>query len=119
MYEKREIYRAIAEVAYAIARAGDGLQSEEREKFYQIIQGNLDFDAWSAQSRFELMEKIHPSPEKAFDYALGELKKYEDHLTPELKESTLRIAEAVANAYAGKNSDEDKFLQRLKSFLDE
>ena len=118
MYEKRELYRAIAEAAYAVARAGDGLQSEERERFYNIIQQPLDFDSWSAESRFELLDKMHPNPSKAFEYALGEIKKYKNYLTPDLKEHALHVIKAVADAYNGNNIEELELISRFKKAVE-
>lgn len=118
MYEKRELYRAIAEVAYAIARAGDGLQAEEREQFYAIINKHLDFDSWSAISRFEILEEIHPDPNNAFEYALSEIRKNKHYLTPELKNHALEVVEAVAQAYQGKNIQELNLIERFKKTMD-
>lgn len=118
MFEKREILRAIGEIAYVIARAGDGVQSEERERFHAILHKYLDFDSWSAISRFEMLEEKHPDPEKAFEYALAELKKYKSHMTSELTALTLGTATEVANAYHGQNPQELSYIQRLKEVLD-
>lgn len=118
MYEKREIYRSVAEVAYAIARAGDGLQAEEREQFYLILSKKLDFDSWSAQSRFDLLEEMHPDPMKAFAYAISEIKKYKSHLTPEMKNHAIEVVEAVAHAYNGKNIHEQDLIERFKNAME-
>ncbi|MGK7392441.1 MAG: hypothetical protein ACNS60_18955 [Candidatus Cyclobacteriaceae bacterium M2_1C_046] len=118
MYEKRELYRAIAEVAYAIARAGDGLQSEEREQFFSIINSHLDFDSWSALSRFEILEEMHPDPMNAYEYALSEIRKYKHYLTPEIKAHGMEVANAVAEAYHGKNIQELNLLDRFKKALE-
>ncbi len=100
MFEKREIHRAIGELAYVIAKAGDGPQLEEKKAFYEIIEQELNFDAWSAESRFEILdEKIHPTLEHAYNEAIHEFKIHKDKLTPELKEITLRVVKKVAMAY--------------------
>ena len=114
MFEEREIYRAIAEVAYAIARAGDGMQSEERQEFYSIIKRELDYKSWMAESRFDLLDEMHMDPSNAFDYAISELKKYRNFVTPEMKEKALNVANAVALAYHGKNPMENDYLTQLQ-----
>ena len=88
--EKREIYRAIAELAYVVAKADKGLSAEERIAFYKIAAEDLDYESWAAQSRFELLDDvIHPSIEKAYNDAIHELRKYKDHFTDELKDKAL------------------------------
>jgi hypothetical protein len=74
--EKREIYRGIAEMAYVIAKADKGLSAEERIAFNKIIEEELDFESWAAQSRFELLDEItQPSIEKAYNEAIHDFKK--------------------------------------------
>lgn len=44
-FQKREIYRSIAEVAYVIAKADRGLSAKERMAFTEIIREELDYDS--------------------------------------------------------------------------
>ncbi len=100
MIEEREIYRAIGELAYVIAKVSDRLQLEEKKAFYDIIEKELNFDAWSAESRFEILdEKVHPTIEHAYNEAIHEFKIHKDKLTPELKAITLKVMKRIANAY--------------------
>ncbi|QSE96843.1 hypothetical protein [Fulvivirga lutea] len=100
MLEHNEIYRAIGELAYVIAKAGDGTQLDEKKAFYDIIEAELKFNAWSAESRFEILdEKVHPSLEHAYNDAIHEFKIHKSVLTPELKDITLRVVKKVAAAY--------------------
>lgn len=100
MIGHNEIYRAIGEFAYIIAKAGDGLQLDEKKAFIDIVEKELKFDAWSAESRFDILdEKVHPTLEHAYNEALHEFKIHKDLLTDELKEITIRVVKKVANAY--------------------
>ena len=54
MFEKREIHRAIGELAYVISKAQSGHELDEKKAFYEIIERELKFDAWAAESRFEI-----------------------------------------------------------------
>src|SRR5690606_515265 len=75
----REIYRSIAEVAYVIAKADKGLSSTERIAFNTIIQEELEYDSWVAQSRFELLDEVtNPSLEEAYRDAMIDLKRYKN-----------------------------------------
>jgi len=73
--EKREIYRAIAEMAYVIAKADKGLSAEERMAFNQIVEEELQLNSWIAQSRFELLDEVtQPTIDVAYNEALHDLK---------------------------------------------
>ena len=117
MYEKREIHRAIGEFAYVIAKAQAGHEIDEKNAFFDIIEKELDYDAWAAESRFEILdEKVHPSIDHAYNEAIHEFKLYKEYLTPELKKTTLKVVEAVAEVYY--KSDMQQFIiDRLKNDL--
>lgn len=117
MFDKLEIYRAIGELAYLIAKAGDGLKLEEKKAFFEVIEKELKFDAWSAESRFEILdEKIHPTLEHAYNEAIFELKTHKNLLTPELKNTTIKVAKAVAEV-CGKSEVKDFIIDRLEKDL--
>jgi tellurite resistance protein len=114
--EKREIYRSIAEMAYVIAKADRGLSAEERIAFHRIIQEELDFDSWAAQSRFELLDEvIEPSIDKVYNDAVHDLRKYRGHFNPELKEKSLRVIQKVAEACGGFSEKEAFIIDRFKN----
>ncbi|HEY9006148.1 TerB family tellurite resistance protein [Ohtaekwangia sp.] len=116
--EKLEILRSIAEMAYVIAKADKGLSSEERIAFHKIIQEELDYDSWAAQSRFELLDEvIQPSIEKAYNEAMHDFKKYKDHLTDDLRLSAVRVMQRVAEACSGFHENEALIIERFKKDL--
>lgn len=116
--EKREIYRAIAELAYVIAKADKGLSSAERKAFYEIAEKELDYESWAAQSRFELLDEVlQPSIDKAYNYALHDLRKHKDHFTPALKEKALEVLQKVAAACNGLSANEAFIIDRFKKDL--
>jgi hypothetical protein len=87
--DKREIYRAIAEMAYVIAKAEHGISAEEKIAFFNIIEEELKGDSWIAHSHFELLDEVTlPSIDKAYNAALFELNKHKGKFTPELRQST-------------------------------
>lgn len=116
--EKREIYRAIAEMAYVIAKADKGLSADERMAFNKIVEEELQLNSWIAQSRFELLDEItQPSIDQAYNEALHDLKKYREHLTEDLKERILRVVTRVAESCSGYSEKERIIIDRLKSDL--
>jgi uncharacterized tellurite resistance protein B-like protein len=113
--EKREIFRSIAEMAYVIAKADRGLSVEERNAFNKIIEEELDYESWAAQSRFELLDEVvQPSIDTAYNEAMHDFKKYKQHLTPELKEKTLKVMRKVAEACSGFSEKEKIIMDRFQ-----
>lgn len=116
--EKIELYRCIAEMAYVIAKADRGLSNAERTAFYKVIDEELEYDAWAAQSRFELLDEVvEPDIDKAYNEAIYDFRKYKKHLTPELKEKTLRVMQRIADACSGFNDKEAFIMDRFRNDL--
>jgi tellurite resistance protein len=118
--QKREIYRAIAEVAYVVAKADKGLSAEERIAFRNIIEHELDYESWVAQSRFDLLDEVtQPSLDKAYNEAINDFKKYKDHLSPELREKAINVFTKVAEACGGFSEKEKFVIDRFKQDIQE
>jgi tellurite resistance protein len=116
--EQREIYRAIAEMAYVIAKADKGLSAEERMTFNEIVEKELELNSWVAQSRFELLDEVtQPSIDIAYNEALHDLKKYREFLTDELKEKAIRVMQKVAESCSGYSEKERLIIDRFKNDL--
>ncbi|HTE29495.1 MAG TPA: hypothetical protein VK666_03915 [Chryseolinea sp.] len=116
--ERREIYRAIGELAYVVAKADKGLSAEEKAAFYDIAQADLDYESWAAQSRFELLdEQVQPSIEKAYNEALHELRKYKAYFSADLKEKALTVLQKVAACCNGLTANEAFILDRFRKDL--
>ena len=117
--EQLELLRCIAEMAYVIAKADKGLSAEERIAFKKIIDEELEFNAWAAQSRFEILDEvIEPSIDKAYNEAIRDFRKYKRYLTPELKEKTITVLQRVAEACSGFSEREALIIDRVKKDLD-
>ena len=115
---KTELCRAIAEMAYVIAKADHGLSAEERMAFNKIVQEELDFQAWAAQSRFELLDEVtQPSLETAYNEAMHEFRKHKNHLTEDLKQKAFRVMTKVAEACRGFSEQEAVILNKFKNDL--
>lgn len=117
-FERREIYRAIGELAYVVAKADRGLTLTEKKAFYQIAREELEYDSWAAQSRFELLDEVtQPSIDRAYNDALHELRKYSSALTPELKSKAMVVLQRVAACCDGLNANEAFVLDRFRKDL--
>lgn len=116
--DKLELYRGIAELAYVIAKVDRGLSQPERLAFYKVIEEELEYGAWAAQSRFDLLDEvIEPDIDKAYNEAIFDFRKYKSQLTPEIKEKTLRVMQRVADACNGLNEKESFIIDRIKRDL--
>ena len=113
--EKREVYRAIAEMAYVMAKAEHGISVEERIAFMDIVRQEFGDKSWIAESHFELLDEITlPSLDKAYNASMYELKKYKEFFTPELKEKAIRILKRVADSFGGLGENEAFIIDRFK-----
>lgn len=114
-FEKRDIIRAIAEMAYVMAKAEHGISAEERIAFFTIVKEEMGADAWIAQSHFEVLDEVTlPTLDKAYNAALYELKKHKQHFTPALHEKSIRVLQRVAESFAGFGEHEAFVLDRFK-----
>jgi tellurite resistance protein len=115
MFEKRDLFRAIGELAYVIAKS-DGLKLDEKKAFYDIIEKELRFESWAAQSRFDLMdEELHTTMEHAYNDAMHEFKKSKHLVDQELVDKALRVFRAVASACNGTSEVEEFIISRFES----
>ena len=119
MYEKRELHRAIGELAYVIAKAQQGVKIEEKKAFIDIIKKELDYEAWAAESRFELLDEVvHPTIDQAYNEAIHEFKKYKDFLDDDLKAKAIRVLKQVADAFHGTSETQQLIMDRFRNDLD-
>lgn len=116
--ERRDIYRAIGELAYVVAKSDRGLTTEEKEAFYRIAREELQYDSWAAQSRFDLLDEVtQPSIDRAYNDALHELRKYSAYLTDELKEKAMVVLQRLATSCDGLSANETFVLDRFRKDL--
>ncbi len=55
--ETRNLYRALGELAYVIARADDRTTKMERIVFQEAVKEDLGKESWLAQDRFDWLDK--------------------------------------------------------------
>jgi tetrahydrodipicolinate N-succinyltransferase len=117
MHYDREIYSAVGELAYVITKA-DGLQSEERREFIELIEEELGSNGLAATSRFELLDEItNPTLEEAYNAAMMKLRQVKVQVDEPIKNKILEILKKVALSYKGINQVEEFVLGRIKQDL--
>jgi uncharacterized tellurite resistance protein B-like protein len=115
------LYYAIGELAYAIARADGEVQKEERRKFQDIVEAemrceNYNFDISSII--FQIMVKDHESTETTYNWAMNQVRLNSHYLSPELKTTFLKVMEKVAKAYPPVTIEERNLIDKFKSDIE-
>jgi uncharacterized tellurite resistance protein B-like protein len=107
----------MGEMAYAIAKADGTVQKEERQKIQEIVleqtkQHNIDFDF--AETIFLILEKDDPDAETSYEWAMQEFDENKIHLTPQLVNQFIVIADRIADAFDLPSKKEDDMVARFK-----
>ncbi len=118
MTPTENLYYAIGELAYAIARADGEVQKEEREKFHAMVAAELrckdqGFDV--SDIIFQIMDKDKTSTKDAYNWAMKQIHLNSHYLSPILKDNFIRVMEKVAKAYPPVTIDEVKLIEKFKA----
>ncbi len=114
----QNLHSAIGELAYAIARSDGAIQKEERKKFHDIVAAELrckeyDFDV--SDIIFQVLEKDKFIDTKtAYDWAMKEIRINSHYLSPQLKETFIKVMEKIAKAFPPVTVDEINLLEKFK-----
>jgi uncharacterized tellurite resistance protein B-like protein len=112
------LHSAIGELAYAIARADGKIQKEEREKFQNIVAAELrckDYGFNVSDIMFQILDREKfIDTDTAYEWAMKEIKINSHYLSPELKETFIRVIEKVAKAFPPVTSEESNLIERFK-----
>lgn len=117
MTPTENLHYAIGEMAYAIARADGAVQKEERQKFHDIVAAELrmkDQGFNISDIIFKIMDKDKTSTKDAYDWAIGQIRVNSHYLSPQLKETFIKVIEKVAKAYAPVTIDETDIIEKFK-----
>jgi uncharacterized tellurite resistance protein B-like protein len=117
MTPTENLHYAIGEMAYAIARADGAVQKEERQKFHDIVAAELrmkDQGFNISDIIFKIMDKDKTSTKDAYDWAMGQIRVNSHYLSPQLKETFIKVIEKVAKAYAPVTIDETEIIEKFK-----
>ena len=117
MTPTENLHYAIGEMAYAIARADGAVQKEERQKFHDIVAAELrmkDQGFNISDIIFKIMDKDKTSTEDAYNWAMGQICVNSHYLSPQLKETFIKVIEKLAKAYAPVTIDETDIIEKFK-----
>jgi uncharacterized tellurite resistance protein B-like protein len=112
------LHYAIGELAYAIARADGTIQKAEREKFHAIIAAELrckEYNFNVSDIIFQILDKEkYADTQTSYDWAMKEIKLNSHYLSPQLKETFIKVIEKVAKAYPPITTEEKRWLEKFK-----
>lgn len=109
------LIQALAELAYSIALADGKLQSDEKQAFFDIIDSELQEDAWWAKNRFKLLEEqVVPNIEQTYNFAIFAIKTNKNDFSDSLKNKFINVIEKVAQSVDGLREEEAQLIERFK-----
>jgi len=122
-------YQKLGELFYAIAAADKVVEKSEYEVLHSMVishwknldsyEDNYHTDAsFQIEIVFDWYDYEHLNANDCFNDFIEYKKNNESFFTPERKKLIWKTAEAIANAFSGKNKSELIMLARLKILLD-
>jgi uncharacterized tellurite resistance protein B-like protein len=112
--EQKNLYRAVAELAYTIAQTDDEVSPIEVEAFRNAIKATLGDDDWFANHHFDVINKsIHPNVETSYKHALDLIEKNKNALNRLLIRKFLYVLERVAEVM-GISEQERNIINRFE-----
>ncbi len=117
MTPTENLHYAIGEIAYAIACADGQVQKEERKKFHDIVAAEIrckDYGFDVSDIIFKILDRDKISTKEAYEGAMKQVRVNSHYLSPELKETFVKVIEKVAKAYKPVTIDEMNLIERFK-----
>lgn len=113
----QNLHYAIGELAYAVASADGKVQKEERKKFHDIVESELhknnsEFDI--SGIIFQIMEKDRPGSRETYKWAMDEIRLNSHYLSPQMKQTFIRIMEQIAVAFPPVTRTEKNLLEKFR-----
>ncbi len=117
-----ELYYALGEVAYAIAKADGTIQQAEKEKLHAIL--NEEFKTHKAATDlseiiFQVLAKEGMDSQTVYEWALKEMRLNSQYVSETLKmrfvETIKKVAEAFPPVTRAEREIIDDFIYKLKS----
>lgn len=118
MSPRESLYYAIGQLAYAVAKADGEVQLKERKKFHDIVAAELrcrDYGFNVSDIIFQIMDKDKSTTRDSYDWALKQIRLNSHYLSPELKQTFIKVMEKMAKAYPPVTIDEINVLEKFKS----
>lgn len=121
MEGKANLYYALGELAYAMAKADGKVQLVERQKLHDIIVEGTKSHAINfnvSEIIFKVLESEDLNTETVYKWAMDEMKHYRQYLTEDLKVDFAAVLEKIARAFGGLEARERVLLEKFREDLD-
>jgi uncharacterized tellurite resistance protein B-like protein len=118
MTSTESLYYAIGELAYSIARADGNVQKEEQQRFHDLVSEHLNNKEYAfdvSDIIFQVMTKDKIDAETTYQWAMNQIKMNSHYLSPELKETFIKVMETVAKAYPPVTIEEQNLIDKFKT----
>lgn len=112
-----QLCNALGQLAYAVARTDGEVQKAERQKFCEIVAGEMEGNNYNfdiASVIFQMMDKDQVSTEDSYRRAMDQIRRNCQYLSPSLKATFIRVMEKIAEAYPPVTVNEELLLNRFK-----
>ena len=112
------LYYAIGELAYAVARADGEIQPAELDRLRSIVKEQVKRHKSGyeiAEIIFQVMQKEAAAPADAYNRAMKDVRLNSHYLSPELKEIFVAIMEEVAAAFPPVTGSEKSLIEKFRS----
>jgi uncharacterized tellurite resistance protein B-like protein len=121
------LYKELGRLLYAMAAADGRISPAEARRLHEVVQGELvpmepatdkygTDQAWITEFEFDVLAEQEADAQGEFDF-IAYISQHRKELTPELRATILRMAEAVAQAFHGVHRKEQTLLNALRKEL--
>jgi uncharacterized tellurite resistance protein B-like protein len=117
----QNLYYAIGELAYAVAKADGAVQKEERQRFHDIVAQGLAREQYGFDISgiiFQVMDKDKASLPDSYHWAISEVRRNSHYLSPEMKRCFLIVMEKVAAAYPPVTIEETDLMKQFRKDIE-
>jgi hypothetical protein len=113
--ELRDLYRAIGELSYVLARNDGSLTTLERAVFAEAVKEELGKEAWLAQDRFDALvnKGLEADVQQTYNHVLYLFRQHQHILNEDLIERLIAVLEKVAGV-AGITEEEIALIEKFR-----
>jgi len=124
----KQFYVAVGKLLYAVADADSVITRQEKTELYNLITSRLMHrehhtdqfgtnDAWYAAFEFESAEEQGMTASQAFREFAEFIEENGKHMTSEMKEICMVLADRLAESYHHTNHREQEMIRKLREVL--
>ena len=118
----QNLYYALGELAYAIAKADGTIQDEEKQTLHHVVISELtknNFHIENIEIIPRFMEQDHVPVENTYKEALDVMRVNSLYLDETLKEKFISVIQKVADAFPPVTREEQFIIDRFKKDLND